>query len=155
MTSGLSQLVDTQLVWVKQQLINEQQVDAGQFFHLQVPGLQKRANLTLSVAVTCSSLFQSCPTNSSCVPRDDLFGHYTCGAGGEIVCLPGFQDPASYCIEKSQSVTQGGGESMTTPTQGGGESMTTPSQRGAGSLTTSITVRVPRTESTTLARPSG
>ena len=119
-TSGLSQLVDTQLVWIKQQLIEQQQVDAGQFFQLQVSGLRGRLNLTLPIAVTCSSLFQSCPTNSSCVPRDDLFGHYTCGEGGEIVCLPGFQDPASYCIEENQSVTQGEHRPVTTPTQGGG-----------------------------------
>ena len=86
-------LVDSGLVWMEQQLIDKSSVE---FQQVQLAGSRGLANLTLPVAVICS---ESCPTNSSCVPRDDLFGHYTCGEGGEIVCLPGFQDPASYCTE--------------------------------------------------------
>ena len=107
--SGQPQLVDSRLVRIEQQLAYNR--STGEFQRLQLAGSQGLAILTLPLMVTCQSGVATCVTDSSCVPRDDLFGHYTCGAGGEIVCLPGFQDPASYCIEESQSVGE------TTPTE--------------------------------------
>ncbi len=66
---------------------------------LQITGANELAILFLRVRVTCPDDVSECPTGNSCLPRDDLFGHYTCGPGGELVCLPGFTNPATDCTQ--------------------------------------------------------
>ena len=52
----------------------------------------------------CSSHYYGPHCDDFCRPRDDKFGHYTCGAKGEKICLKGFKkDPANpddeYCTK--------------------------------------------------------
>ncbi len=35
-----------------------------------------------------------------CTPRDDSTGHFTCDEDGTIVCLPGYQNTATNCVEE-------------------------------------------------------
>ncbi len=35
-----------------------------------------------------------------CTPRDDSTGHFTCDVNGAIVCLPGYQNTATNCVEE-------------------------------------------------------
>ena len=37
--------------------------------------------------------------NMICEPRDDSTGHFTCDINGEKVCLPGYQNPGTNCVE--------------------------------------------------------
>ncbi len=34
-----------------------------------------------------------------CTPRDDSTGHFTCDVNGTIVCLPGYQNTSTNCLE--------------------------------------------------------
>ena len=34
-----------------------------------------------------------------CEPRDDSTGHFNCTTDGNKVCLPGYQDPETNCVE--------------------------------------------------------
>ncbi len=35
-----------------------------------------------------------------CSPRNDSTGHFTCDENGTIVCLPGYQNTATNCVEE-------------------------------------------------------
>ena len=43
------------------------------------------------VRVKCSANYYNTTCTTFCRPRDDQFGHYTCGLNGEKVCLAGWQ----------------------------------------------------------------
>jgi Golgi apparatus protein 1 len=52
----------------------------------------------------CSAQYYGKDCDTLCRPRDDQFGHYTCGRDGEKVCLEGWQkDPTKpegdYCTK--------------------------------------------------------
>jgi len=55
------------------------------------------ATLTLGLQVTCPEDQPACSNDTSCMPRDDIFGHYTCGSNGDLECLPGFSNPEEFC----------------------------------------------------------
>ncbi len=40
------------------------------------------------------------PDCAGCTPRDDSTGHFTCDVNGAIVCLPGYQNTATNCVEE-------------------------------------------------------
>ncbi len=35
-----------------------------------------------------------------CSPRDDSTGHFTCDTNGIKMCLPGYQNPQTNCVEE-------------------------------------------------------
>ena len=54
--------------------------------------------------MVCSAHYYGSDCDTLCRPRDDQFGHYTCGPNGEKVCLDGYQkDPSNpegdYCTK--------------------------------------------------------
>lgn len=51
----------------------------------------KNARITYRVRVQCSSNYYNTTCTTFCRPRDDSFGHHTCGDKGSKVCLPGWQ----------------------------------------------------------------
>lgn len=87
-------IVDGGLVRIEQQLVADQ--SSGVLQQIQLTGANGLATFPLRLLVTCPDMM-TCTTDTSCRPRDDLFGHYMCGNRGQLVCLPGFQDPASDC----------------------------------------------------------
>ena len=40
-----------------------------------------------------------------CEPRDDSTGHFKCDINGNKVCLPGYQNPETNCIEALNPIT--------------------------------------------------
>lgn len=55
--------------------------------------------LVSSVSVACEGGFFGADCNTFCIKRDDSTGHFECGADGSIVCLAGYQNPATNCTE--------------------------------------------------------
>ncbi len=44
--------------------------------------------------------------NCGCSPRDDSTGHFTCDTNGIKVCLPGYQNPSTNCVEEEGTTTE-------------------------------------------------
>ncbi len=44
--------------------------------------------------------------NCGCSPRDDSTGHFTCDTNGIKVCLPGYQNPSTNCVEEERTTTE-------------------------------------------------
>ncbi|XP_053672065.1 protein serrate [Anopheles nili] len=51
----------------------------------------KSARITYRVRVQCADNYYNTTCTTFCRPRNDQFGHYTCGKQGNKVCLPGWQ----------------------------------------------------------------
>ncbi|QQP51124.1 Delta-like protein, partial [Caligus rogercresseyi] len=65
---------------------------------------QNFTRLDYEYRVLCSAHYYGKDCDTLCRPRDDNFGHYTCGPSGEKVCLPGWEkDPTEpewdYCTK--------------------------------------------------------
>ena len=44
--------------------------------------------------------------NVQCIPQDNSFGHYTCDPqSGNIVCLEGYTDPLTFCVNNEGDET--------------------------------------------------
>ncbi len=71
-----------------------------------------------------------------CPPRNDSTGHFTCDVNGTIVCLPGYQNTATNCVEESEPITNP--ETITTSTT----TITTPAPTPS---TTNVTVNTMET----------
>lgn len=58
--------------------------------------------------LVCSTHYYGSDCDTFCRPRDDQFGHYTCGPKGEKICLNGYEkDPnnpeGDYCTQGKQT----------------------------------------------------
>jgi delta-like protein len=93
--------------WIADTLISrmatQQQLDAGKDW---TQGVHQDTNTKLDYEyrMVCSSHYYGADCDTLCRPRDDQFGHYTCGPSGEKVCLEGYQkDPSNpegdYCTK--------------------------------------------------------
>lgn len=51
----------------------------------------KTARITYRVRVQCAANYYNTTCTTFCRPRDDQFGHYSCGEKGNKVCLQGWQ----------------------------------------------------------------
>ena len=58
------------------------------------------------LAITCKIGYtgSNCGVEE-CVPRNDETGHFTCDISHNRVCLPGYQNPATYCIDQVPQLT--------------------------------------------------
>lgn len=56
---------------------------------------RERSALSFSYRVRCQEHYYGSDCAKLCRPRDDKFGHYTCSAAGDVVCLPGWK--GDYC----------------------------------------------------------
>ena len=57
-----------------------------------------RTDLKYSYRFVCDEHYYGEGCSVFCRPRDDAFGHFTCGERGEKVCNPGWKGP--YCTER-------------------------------------------------------
>lgn len=55
----------------------------------------ERSSLSFSFRVLCEEHYYGGDCAKLCRPRDDKFGHYTCSASGDVVCMPGWK--GDYC----------------------------------------------------------
>lgn len=56
-----------------------------------------RTDLKYSYRFVCDEHYYGEGCSVFCRPRDDAFGHFTCGERGEKVCNPGWK--GQYCTE--------------------------------------------------------
>lgn len=61
-----------------------------------------RADLKYSYRFVCDEHYYGEGCSVFCRPRDDAFGHFTCGERGEKVCNPGWR--GQYCTEGGSGV---------------------------------------------------
>ena len=94
-------LIDTGLVRIELNLTDR---EAGDFRQIQRTGENGVATVILNLTVSCSESQPNCTAVTTCLPRDDLFGHYRCAVNGDLICLPGFQNPATDCTEATGTV---------------------------------------------------
>ena len=59
------------------------------------------AFIMLFIAITCKESYtgSNCGVEV-CVPRDDATGHFSCDASQNKVCLPGYENPDTNCVDK-------------------------------------------------------
>ena len=87
-------------------LATQQQLDAGNDW---TSGTHHEAlsqtQLDYEYRMVCSAHYYGKDCDTLCRPRDDQFGHYTCGQEGEKLCLDGWQKDskakpqADYCTK--------------------------------------------------------
>uniref|UniRef100_A0A182JD50 Delta-like protein n=1 Tax=Anopheles atroparvus TaxID=41427 RepID=A0A182JD50_ANOAO len=79
--------------------ISEQLIDETSYSGVVLPShdwhtldhIGKSARITYRVRVQCADNYYNTTCTTFCRPRNDQFGHYTCGKEGNKVCLPGWQ----------------------------------------------------------------
>ncbi len=81
-------------------LATQNQLDAGSEWtrgeHRGLGGVR----LEYEYRMVCSAHYYGRDCDTLCRPRDDQFGHYTCAADGERVCLQGWEKgPGGYCTK--------------------------------------------------------
>lgn len=84
-------------------MATQQQLDAGKDW-TQGVHQESHTKLEYEYRMVCSAHYYGKDCDTLCRPRDDQFGHYTCGFNGEKVCLDGYQkDPSNpegdYCTK--------------------------------------------------------
>ena len=57
------------------------------------------ASIDLSFHVSCAENFYGSDCGTLCVERNDALGHYTCSSEGDLVCLDGYQNLVTNCID--------------------------------------------------------
>ncbi len=50
--------------------------------------------------IACKEGYYGPDCSISCTPRDDSTGHFTCDEDGTILCLPGYQNTTTNCVEE-------------------------------------------------------
>ena len=55
--------------------------------------------LVLQFRVMCQEYYYGPNCTTFCQPQDGPSGHNTCSENGTVECLPGYQNPASNCID--------------------------------------------------------
>ena len=75
--------------------------ESGQFEARGIAGKNNIASLTIdNIRVICKENYTGSDCgNIVCEPQDDSTGHFNCTTDGNIVCLPGYQDPETNCVE--------------------------------------------------------
>ena len=57
------------------------------------------SNFGISFGVECSAGLFGDQCSVFCEPRNDSTGHFTCGSGGERVCLEGYGNLSTNCTD--------------------------------------------------------
>ena len=64
------------------------------------PGKNNIASLAFSIRVVCKENYTGSDCGDMiCEQQDDSTGHFTCDVNGNKVCLPGYQNPGTNCVE--------------------------------------------------------
>jgi len=82
-------------------IIQSKSLESGQTW---VYGEDRQNKLKYDFRLVCAEEYYGSDCDILCKPRNDNFGHYTCGGNGEKVCLPGWEkkDAAArddYCMK--------------------------------------------------------
>ena len=88
---AVDELIDNIIVNISNHPINSSTIHAI--------GAYNRAHLILAYRLNCFSTFYGSDCSTQCIPQKD---HYTCDTStGKKHCLPGYQNPALNCTERS------------------------------------------------------
>ena len=84
-------------------MATQQELDAGSTWTHGVHQ-ETHTRLEYEYRMVCSAHYYGKDCDTLCRPRDDQFGHYTCDANGNKICLNGWQkDPnnseGDYCTK--------------------------------------------------------
>ena len=84
-------------------MATQQELDAGSTWTHGVHQ-ETHTRLEYEYRMVCSAHYYGKDCDTLCRPRDDQFGHYTCDANGNKICLDGWQkDPnnseGDYCTK--------------------------------------------------------
>ena len=60
------------------------------------------ASIAYRVRVQCQANYYNATCTELCRPRNDTFGHYTCGSLGDKQCLPGWS--GTTCDKREYSI---------------------------------------------------
>ncbi len=52
------------------------------------------------ILVSCKEGYFGPDCGTPCTPRDNSTGHFTCNVNGAIVCLPGYQNTTTNCVDE-------------------------------------------------------
>lgn len=63
------------------------------------PSRGEVCSFIISFRVECSEGLFGEDCSVFCEPRNDSMGHFSCGSGGERVCLDGYRDPETNCTD--------------------------------------------------------
>ena len=84
-------------------MATQQELDAGNTW---THGVHQEAHTRLEYEyrMLCSAHYYGKDCDTLCRPRDDQFGHYTCDANGDKICLDGWQKDSEnaegdYCTK--------------------------------------------------------
>ena len=66
-------------------------------FRVEING-QRTSILIFDLRVVCKKGYFG--PDCGCTPQDDSTGHFTCDENGTIVCLPGYQNTTTNCVEE-------------------------------------------------------
>ena len=84
-------------------MATQQELDAGSTW---THGVHQEAHTRLEYEyrMVCSAHYYGNDCDTLCRPRDDQFGHYTCDANGDKICLDGWQKDSEnaegdYCTK--------------------------------------------------------
>ena len=111
-------------------------------------GTYNMTTLTFNFRVVCKENYygSDCSVLSFCEPQDDdTLGHYTCDSNGTLLCLTGYQNPASNCTEVTATT---GPPTITTETR---PVTTTLETQTSDPIMTVTTTNVVTNDETTLA----
>ncbi len=92
-------VIDNGLVRIKQELVADQ--SSGVLQQIQLTGANRLVTFPLRLMVTCPKMMTGCTTDTSCRPRDDLFGHYTCGDGWRGGGVPAWLPRPSFWLHSA------------------------------------------------------
>ena len=62
-------------------------------------GTYNMATFSLNLRAVCKENYYGSDCSMICEPQDDSTGHFTCGGNGNRVCLLGYQNPGTNCVE--------------------------------------------------------
>ena len=86
-------------------------IDSTTYSGILVPGIQWHtlthngpvASITYRVRVVCDEHYYNTTCNKLCRPRADQFGHYSCNATGDKVCVDGWS--GATCEKRELKIT--------------------------------------------------
>ena len=74
--------------------------ESEHFVSTATPGKNNIASLILNIRVVCKENYTGSDCGDMiCELQDDFSGHFTCNINGNKVCLPGYQNPRTNCVE--------------------------------------------------------
>ena len=73
---------------------------SNSYISQQLSFTQNIATISFDYKLGCSLYYYGSDCSVYCSPVNDDTGHYSCDSDGNKVCLPGYSDPNTNCLNK-------------------------------------------------------